>query len=130
MRRKNKMTNVQKAEAVAIKQWFTKHVDANNETRAIADPKIKGVVLRGLIFLYDRQTANEKAAGHTNVDNGIGFSGVDCVFLSSVAVKAKQYKSLTDKQAFSVAKCLKRYSGQLQELAASNRVAAPATPAE
>ena len=42
-------------------------------------------VLRALIFLYNRQTEDEKAQGTTVHDNNMGFNAVDAPFLTSVA---------------------------------------------
>lgn len=116
------MTNVQKADAAKIKQWFASQVEANSATKEISDLKAKDAIRRGLLFLYDRQTATEKQAGHTSQYNNEGFSGVDAEFLSSVASKVRQYNvPLSNRQAFSVAKCLRRYSAQLLILKTNNQ---------
>lgn len=75
------------------------------------------IIYRFLLAMYKRQTADEQAQGFTKQDNGIGFSGVDSQFLSSVAVRAQQYLKdhpdnrfgLSARQAVTVAKCLRKY---------------------
>ena len=118
------MTNIDKTQADTIKSWFKTQVEANKETRAISNPKHKDAILRGLLFLYARQTADEQDSGFTSHNNGMGFSGKDCEFLSSVASKALTYKVLSDRQAFFVAKSLVHYSGQLLELKKANATVA------
>ena len=46
-------------------------------------------LVRGLLAIYDRQTADEKAVGATVEDNGIGFNGADAEILSSIAMSTK-----------------------------------------
>lgn len=72
---------------------------------------------KALLALYQRQTDAEKETHNTNEANGIGFNGVDAPFLSSCAEGVKKYGRLTDKQATSVRKALKKYIGQLVDIA-------------
>jgi hypothetical protein len=75
------------------------------------------IIYRFLLAMYKRQTADEQAQGFTKQDNGIGFSGIDSQFLSSVAARAQQYIKdhpdnrfgLSARQAVTVAKCLRKY---------------------
>ena len=42
-------------------------------------------VMRGLVVIYSLQTEDEKKTEETSEHNGVGFSGVDAKFLSSLA---------------------------------------------
>ena len=69
--------------------------------------------LRALVKLYERQTADEQATGHTANLNGIGFSGVDSEILSSFAVQVNNGKNLSAKQMAIVFKKMPRYHRQV-----------------
>lgn len=93
-------------------------------------------VERGLVAIYERQTADEKAIGRTKVHNGVGFGAYDSEFMSDVARKVKAGRRLTPNQLAVVRNRLKRYGRQLVEIAnekelAKQAVANPApVPAE
>lgn len=89
----------------SVKTWV-KDADVNNTTHRAA-------LSRALLFLYSRQTADEQESQHTAHNNGMGFSGIDAEFLSSVAQGIIKYGSMTPKQAVHVQRRLVRYSGQL-----------------
>jgi len=84
------------------------------------------VVIRSIELLYTKQTEDEKAAGLTRHDNGVGFNGVDSPFMSSLAAQitnwrrtdnGKKYKRpLSDKQVSKAAPKLVKYSNQLLAL--------------
>ena len=59
----------------------------------------------------------ENRAGERADHNGIGFNGVDAPFLSSCAEGVKKHGKLTQNQATHVRKALKKYLGQLVEIA-------------
>src|ERR1700680_4267190 len=92
--------------------------------RAICENPNEGrncvIIARMLLALYAKQTEGEKAAGCTAEQNKQGFNGVDANFLSSVAESVKKWGSLTDRQALYVGKKLKKYAGQLEEIAKGN----------
>ncbi len=74
---------------------------------------------RGLLVVYANQTADEKASGDTHHDNGMGFTGADAKFLSSVAewVKNSRYREgfrLTPSQRASVLPLMLKYWRQIQ----------------
>ena len=73
----------------------------------------RGWALRALVKLYERQTADEQATGHTANLNGIGFSGVDSEILSSFAVQVNNGKNLSAKQMAIVFKRMPRYHRQV-----------------
>lgn len=72
---------------------------------------------KALVALYDRQTEEEQASNQTTSANGIGFNGVDAPFLSSCAEGVKKYGRLTPKQVASVRRTIKKYVGQLVDIA-------------
>lgn len=69
--------------------------------------------LRGLIRIYERQTADEKFSGTTNNLNSVGFSGADATILSSFAVQYMKWNRLSPKQMAIVHKKMPRYARQL-----------------
>jgi len=73
---------------------------------------------RALLAVYANQTATERAAGVTAELNGIGFSGRDAEFLSSLAIALKERGALTgDKdrgQMKWVLKIMPKYHGQIE----------------
>jgi hypothetical protein len=84
------------------------------------------LVYRMLQCVYNRQWADEKAAGQTKHTNGQGFTGSDAKLLSDVAKKSIPYKNLTAAQAAMVAKRLLKYSGQIAKVAKVNMANKPA----
>ena len=75
------------------------------------------VLYRGLLKLYDCQTADEKLIGATNHYNGAGFNGIDAPILSSFAEFLKKTGFLTPKQRILARKKLIKYTKQLTALA-------------
>ena len=72
---------------------------------------------RGLLAIYERQTADEKSSEATKHHNGIGFNKVDAGFLTSLAESLKKYGTLTPKQILYCRKKLVKYCGQLEKIA-------------
>jgi len=90
-------------------------------------------VFRAIEVIYDRQTMDEQMQLTTKETNGIGFTGVDASFLSSLAMQirnfdASKYRSpLSPKQLAAGRKAIKKYAGQiLVEMQAKNPAPAPA----
>lgn len=75
------------------------------------------VLYGALKKLYNEQTADEKCAGETKHNNGVGFNGADSKFMSSVAEFLIKRGFLTDKQKYCVRKKLVKYTKQLTKLA-------------
>lgn len=70
--------------------------------------------IKALVRIYrENQTADEQAAKVTSHDNGIGFSGVDANFASSLAEGYLKYGNLSDKQMSFVFKIMPKYAGQV-----------------
>lgn len=72
---------------------------------------------RAVVALYQRQTEDEQQTSNTNERNGAGFNGVDAPFLSSIAEQYLRKGYLTAKQADATRKTIKKYIGQLTEIA-------------
>ena len=70
--------------------------------------------LKALVRIFqENQTDDEQISQTTTHDNGIGFSGVDAQFLSSLAKQYLQRGSLSDKQMGFVFKKMPKYAGQV-----------------
>ena len=72
---------------------------------------------RGLVRIFERQTADEQASGHTKYHNGVGFSGVDSDILSSFAGQVLKGRHLSVKQQKILFKKMPRYARQLDDVA-------------
>jgi hypothetical protein len=70
--------------------------------------------VKALVRIFqENQTADEQVSQTTTHDNGIGFSGCDAEFLSSLAQAQLKYGRLTDKQLSFVLKKMPKYAGQV-----------------
>jgi hypothetical protein len=78
-------------------------------------------MLRGLLAIYARQTADEKAAQTTRYDNDIGFNGLDAPILSSFAQQYQQRGWLSEKQLVIARGKMEKYAGQLARIARERR---------
>ena len=79
--------------------------------------------VRALVKIYSvNQMPDEKSAGATFHDNGIGFSGKDSQFLSSLAQGAIKYGNLTEKQLAVAFRLIPRYARQVIELSDSAKL--------
>lgn len=72
--------------------------------------------LRALVKIYERQTASEKSTQGTIEQNGIGFSGIDGNFFSSLAEQYNRKGTLSEKQMVIVMKRMKKYARQILDL--------------
>ena len=86
------------------------------EIQALINRNDKAVI-RGLLAIYDRQTADEKETESTNHHNGIGFNGCDAEFGSSLATQYREKGRLSQKQIASGRKIIYKYCGQLTRIA-------------
>ncbi len=85
-------------------------------------------VERALLALYERQTQDERDNATTTHSNGIGFSGVDAPILTSCAQwvlrsRMPEGLRLTPRQRAVVRKKVRKYVGQLVEVAEARRAA-------
>lgn len=73
--------------------------------------------VRGLVRIYEAQTADEQSAGTTKYHNGVGFTGADSFILSSFAKQVNQGRTLKGKQLPILFKKMPRYARQLDVVA-------------
>lgn len=78
---------------------------------------------KALVRIYqENQTADEQAAKVTSHDNGIGFSGCDAEFLSSLAEQYLRRGNLSDKQMVFVYKKMPKYAGQVIKMSDATKL--------
>lgn len=73
-------------------------------------------VLKALLGLYGRQTADEREGQSTVYDNGVGFNATDAQFLSSVAQWVLDGKPFTQRQFDRVSVLLRKYARQIETI--------------
>jgi hypothetical protein len=73
-------------------------------------------LVRGLIAIYNCQTAGEQTTQTTKYRNGIGFGAVDSTILTSFAQQAKRTGHLSQKQIDLTRKKMVKYAKQLYAL--------------
>ena len=71
---------------------------------------------RALLKIFEFQTLDEQKSKHTLYDNGVGFSGTDGEFLSSLAVQLQKKRYLTPKQMVHVYKKIPKYWAQVVKI--------------
>lgn len=74
-------------------------------------------VVRGMLRIFEYQTAEEQMDGVTVEDNGVGFNGLDSEFLSNLVVFHKHHGYLTPGQMVHARKKMMKYAGQLARIA-------------
>jgi hypothetical protein len=80
-------------------------------------------LIRGLIAIFQYQTASEQVSDNTTENNGVGFNGVDSFILSKFAKFCLDIKNngrkpfLTPKQKAIALKKMPKYAGQLAKIA-------------
>ncbi len=72
---------------------------------------------RGLLAIFALQTADEQTDEHTKWANGIGFSGCDSAFLSSLAIQYEKNQRLSERQWEKCLPLMEKYCGQLARIA-------------
>lgn len=98
------MTN--KTKQVIDKPFIVKMLSENNAW-----------LYRGLVTIYNYQTADEQAADATAHDNGVGFNSVDAFILTSFAKQIVARNYLTPKQIEIARAKMVKYAGQLLRIA-------------
>jgi hypothetical protein len=86
------------------------------EIRALLAENDKAVA-RGILAIYALQTNSEQATMETSESNGVGFSGADANFLSSLAQFYQAKGFLSPKQVEIGRKRITKYAGQLVKIA-------------
>lgn len=74
-------------------------------------------VLRGVLAIDDRQTSAERATGETRENNGIGWNSFDARIMGSFAGFIRHRGFLTEKQIVMARKTVRKYAGQLADIA-------------
>ena len=74
--------------------------------------------IRALQRVYANLTADEQSIGATVQHNGIGFTGSDAEFLTSLAQQFERRGSLSPKQIAALRKAMPKYARQLEAVAA------------
>jgi hypothetical protein len=72
---------------------------------------------RGLLAIFDKQTADEQYVEATTELNGVGFNGVDAEILSSFAKQVLKGWKLSAKQLAILYKKMPKYASQLYRIA-------------
>jgi hypothetical protein len=81
--------------------------------------------LKALVRIFqENQTDDEQINQTTTHDNGIGFSGCDAEFLSSLAKQYLQRGSLSDKQMSFVFRKMPKYAGQVIKMSDQSKLEA------
>ena len=73
--------------------------------------------VRALVVVYSNQTHEEKSREGTIEFNGVGFTGCDAEFLTSLAKGLEKYGSLTAKQIIVLKKGIAKYWRQILAVA-------------
>jgi len=69
--------------------------------------------IRALNTIFKNQTADEKLSAEAKYSNGIGFSGVDAKFLTSLALQVADRGTLSMKQMAWLKRKIGKYAKQL-----------------
>jgi len=77
---------------------------------------------RGILAIFNRQTADEQCADQTKWHNGVGFGAVDAEILSSFAKQIENGRTLSRRQTEVARKCMRKYAMQLARIAREQRV--------
>ncbi len=72
---------------------------------------------KGVIRIFENQTADEQNVEETREHNGIGFTGADANILSSFAKQILNGRYMSNKQLALLFKKMPKYAGQLQRMA-------------
>lgn len=84
-------------------------------------------VIRGVVAIYERQTADEQSSRTTKHQNGVGFNGRDAGFFSGLAKQILEWqvasperrypRPLSPRQLASARRGIFKYAGQLARIA-------------
>ena len=75
---------------------------------------------RALKRIYENRTEDEQTSEFTKYNNGVGFTGSDSEFLTSLAKQLLMYGNLSDKQTKCLFKLMPKYARQLIEGSIAN----------
>lgn len=88
------------------------YIKALREQLATSDT----VAAWGMSEIFKKQTESEQASNATHCFNGVGFTGNDAHFLSSVNKQYLKKGSISEKQGVWVRKKMEKYAGQLMAI--------------
>lgn len=71
---------------------------------------------RGMVRVWEYQTADEQNTQVTNQSNGVGFTGSDAFILTSFADQVNAGRKMSVKQMQIIFKKMPKYAGQLQRI--------------
>ncbi len=94
-----------------IKVWTEENIEG------LIDSMDRNLLIRPLKRLWDRQTAEEQASWSTNNHNGVGYSKVDAPFAGRMIEWYERKGFFSPKQADNIRRMLKKYRGQLADIA-------------
>lgn len=91
-----------------------------NEAKKIVRDKLltdPAWLVRGLLAIYARQTADEQRAEATELHNKVGFNGADANILTGFAKQWQTREWFSDKQMGMLRRLMPKYSAQLVRIA-------------
>lgn len=106
-------------------------MNTNELTKEIIQNKLETNItwlLRGVVAIYEKQTADEKNTDSTNRTNGVGFTGADARFGSSIAKRLIAGGGVTPNQLVACKKMMKKYAGQLLRIAKEKALQSQGAP--
>lgn len=71
---------------------------------------------KALLRIFEFQTLDEQKSRNTKYHNGVGFTGADGEFLSSLAVQLQKKRYLSNKQMVHVFKKMPKYWAQIVKI--------------
>ncbi len=98
---------------------FIKSASLHAATKLVKDKLLTddAWLVRGLVAIYNRQTADEQRAEETKLHNRVGFNGSDANILTSFAKQWQSRQWLSDKQMGLARRKMVKYAGQLVKVA-------------
>ena len=102
-----------KGDTEMAKQFTSKHEIIEKLRKQIEDKD--ATAIHTLLFVYDKQVADEKRSESVRYHNGVGFKPQDAKMGSSLATWYKSKKFFTPKQMIAVKRIVAKYAGQVVE---------------
>ena len=72
--------------------------------------------VRGMLKIFEYQTASEQSSEQTHDHNNVGFTGVDANILSSFTKQVQKGRVLSEKQQAILFKKMPKYARQLERI--------------
>lgn len=92
-----------------MKQALVRH----DEENPVLEAKYRAYRGAALVRIFENQTRDEQVSESTNRFNGIGFTGSDAKFLTSLAKQYQRKGFISDKQDIYLRRKIVKYAGQL-----------------